>query len=410
MIYRNKKPRLYSACKSDRKNKYLKRLSDVFIICEPIFFYLLVSAVLEVSAYVLMPANLRVFVHGMAVILSVILQFYVITSSWRRKREISEKLYIEHMTYLFCKHKDFKKALMEIRDIFPQKEEKRIINYALFLQQESRKVESAMKYIEDNFSGTKVKLVHRYILESQVRQNYNPPAEILTCITTSPSTSLRSKSGKRKDRWTILLCALFSVAICVVIESLGKSSGYLSMEYDSSIPCLFAFFVLFGVFVIYEIRDEIKKKRFEKYKGMRVCTYLKDLTFFLLVMPVPKAIVKSTQYLDWSMKKKVSRLAEAIDSENLAEAYLEFGEKFHDETIKQIMEFLYAKSSEPYLAPAELTPMLRKIDEVMARETTRAMMEEKRERTSLLLAPQLASFVMLFGNILSLVDSLGREL
>lgn len=410
MILYRKKPRLYSAHRTDSRRVRKKKAVTVYLTIEPIIFYMLVSAVLEASAHVLLQKNFYVYIHLMTFILGFVLPVFITCSSWIKKRNISEHLYIEHMTYLFCKYKDFKKCLMEIREAFPKKEECRVINMALFALQESGRTESAMKYIEQHFSGRKTKLLHKYILESRKRPNYTPPAEILTCITTSPAVNQRTKRECRKDRWTIFLCALVSMAICVVLEVVGKESGFLISSYESTVPRFFAFVVFTAVFLIYELKENIAKANAEKYKAMKVSEYLKELTFFLLVMPVPKAIAKSVEFSDWMMKKKISKLALAVEQNNCAEGYLEFADRFGNETITRIMEFLYAKSSEPYLAPAELTVMLRQLDEIMSSEVSRALFVEKRERINLLLAPQLATFVMLFGNILSLIESVGRKL
>lgn len=410
MIIHRKKPKLYSAYRTDSKRIRKKKAAEVYLTIEPIIFYMLVSAVIEVSAHVLMPKNFYVYIHAMAFTLAFILPLFINLSTWIQKKNISEHHYIEHMTYLFCKYKDFKKCLMEIRNAFPKKEECRVVNMSLFTLQETGRIESAMKYIEQHFSGRKTKLLHRYILESRKRPNYNPPAEILTCITTSPAVKHRLQRERRKDRWTIFLCALISMSICVVLEFLGKESGFLKSSYESTIPQIFAFAVFTAVFVIYEAKENILKGNVEKYKLMKVSEWLKELTLFLLVMPVSKAIAKTVEFSDWTIKKKISKLALSIEQENRAEAYLEFADKFGNETVTRIMEFLYAKSSEPYLAPAELTVMLRQLDEIMAKEVSKALLMEKKERTNLLLAPQLATFVMLFGNILTLLESVGRKL
>lgn len=410
MILHRKKPKLYSAHRTDSKRIRKQKATVVYLAIEPIIFYVLVSAVTEVSAHILLPEKYYVYIHLMSFVLGFILPLLINFSAWIKKKNMREHLYIEHMTYLFCKYKDFKKCLMEIRDAFPKKEECRVINMSLFTLQESGRIESSMKYIEQYFSSRKTKLLHRYILESRKRSNYNPPAEILTCITTNPVLSNRSQRERRRDRWTIFLCALISMGICVALEVLGKESGFLTASYESTVPKIFAFSVFTLVFVIYELKENIIKGNVEKYKLMKVSEWLKELTFFLLVMPVPQAIAKSVEFSDWTMKKKISRLALTVEQNNCAEGYLEFADKFSNDTVTRIMEFLYAKSSEPYLAPAELTAMLRQLDEIIAKEVSRALFVEKSERTSLLLAPQLATFVMLFGNILTLLESVGRKL
>lgn len=409
MFFYRKKPKIYSAQRTDSHRVKKAKVAKTLLSIEPILFYMLVAAVFEISANVLVPEKYRIIIHSMSFGLGIILPGYISFNSWRKKRKISESLYVEHMTYLFCKYKDYKQALLEIREMFPKKEESRIINMALFNLSESGKIQSAMKYIEQYFQGRKVKLLHCYILESERRPNYHPPAEILTCITTTPSLDYRTGVGKRKDRWTIFLCALISMSICVVIEAVGKEGGFLPGSYESSLSRLFAFVVFFVVFFVYELKEMVTKGGFEKMRVMKGAMYLKDLTFFLLVMPVSKAIEKSVEFADRSMKRNISRLALSLKS-NSAEGYLEFSDRFDNEIIKRIMEFLYAKSAEPYLAPAELTAMLRQLDEIMAKELSKRMFETKRERTNILLAPQLATFVMLFGNILSLVESVGRKL
>lgn len=410
MFIFRKKPRVYSAHRSCSSIMRKKRATAVFLFIEPILFYMLVAAVLIVSAYVLLEKNDMTAVYSMAFIVGVILPGIITISSWQKKKEQCKRVYVEHMTYLFCKCKDFKKALFEIRDVFPKKEESSVINMALFTMQKTGKTECAMQYIEQRFGGRVVRLLHRYILESLKRPNYVPPAEILTYITTSPTMNERPSKSKRKDRWTIFLCALISMSICMVIEVLGKETGFLSKDYESFSSRFFAFVIFSLVFIIYELKELLQKEDWNNSAAFKVSSYLKELTFFLLVMPVPSAIKKSVEFSEWSIKKKVSKLAVAIEKNNTAEIYLNFAEQFQNETIKRVMEFLYAKSQEPYLAPAELTAMLRKLDEIMAKEISRTIYEKTRERTSLLLAPQLATFVMLFGNILSLANLVGRKI
>lgn len=406
MIIRSKKIHLYSAFEEEKRLQK-KRRRKVLLFCEPILFYIVVALLMYESAWVLLPEKLRFFGYIFALSIVLFMPAIYIVSSYFVVKRMGEQVYLEHISYLYCKHLDFKKALMEIRDLFPRKEEVRVINLALYSFSQSGNPVGAMKHIESYFSGRRVKLLHRYILEAIRNKNYVPPAEIITCLTESSEWKKRSHSKKRVDRFTILLCGIVSIGICIFIEAIAKKEGLISMEYDSSYVRIFSMAIVLVSFVLYEIFECKSIFSSGQNRGItNTVSYLRDLSFFLLIMPVRKAITKSVGYADWRIRNRASKLAAKVDTVNSVDEYLCFAERFHDEKLTRVMELLYAKSEEAYLSPVELTPMLRMLDEIDAREKQKVKLEEKRQRMNLLLAPQVAAFAMLFGNIINLIGTI----
>ena len=219
-----------------------------------LFYFFIISSAFAAGGLFLLPEGTMRFVCVLCAVLftPICLPFCVVSKNREIKRR-DEAIYIEHLSYLYCKGGDFEKALREVRSFYPRGRMKNVLGEALDMLSHDIGVEAVCHHIEKSYDSMRIRILHKFICAYEDGRRSVIPVEILASLYAYRKEEVRMGLEKFRDRTSICLVAGMSVIICLVIMIFLQRSGLMEFEaeFDRMLFLMMVSFMMF--FLAYEV-------------------------------------------------------------------------------------------------------------------------------------------------------------